>query len=64
MEVARIPDFSPQVARACARLTPKAIQRDLNEIVKTGLIERQHGKVRAKREIILVFLPARASEGS
>ncbi len=63
VDVSSIPDLSPQVARAYARLTPKAMQRDLNEIAKTGLIDRQHGKVRARREIILAFLPARASEG-
>ncbi len=62
VEVSRIPDLSPQVARAYARLTPKAIQRDLNEAAKTGLVERQHGKVRARREIILAFLPARAAQ--
>jgi hypothetical protein len=38
------------------------VERDLNAIEKTGLVERQHGKVRAKRELILAFLPARSRE--
>ena len=61
VEVSKIPDLSPALARAYARLTPKGLQRDLNHVFETGLIERRHGKVRAKREIILAFLPARAA---
>lgn len=41
--------------------TERTLQGDLNAIVKTGLLERRHGKVRARREIILAFLPARAA---
>ena len=61
VEISQIPDLSPAVARAYDRLTSKGLQRDLNLIFETGLIERRHGKVRAKREIILAFLPARAA---
>jgi len=61
VDVPQIPDLSPALARAYARLTPKGLQRDLNHVFETGLIERRHGKVRAKREIILAFLPARAA---
>jgi Fic family protein len=62
VEVSKIPDLNSRLARAYAHLTPKAVQRDLNEIEKTGLVVRTHGRVRAKREIILAFLPARAAE--
>ena len=34
------------------------LQRDLNSIAQMGLIERQHGKVRAMKHIISAFLPA------
>lgn len=61
VEVSSISELTPGLAKAYARLTPKAIQRDLNDIQRTGLVERTHGKVRAKREIILAFLPARAA---
>ena len=62
VEVAKIGDLSPRLARVYARKTERTIQRDLNEIAKLQLIERRHGKVRARREIILAFLPARSQE--
>ncbi len=60
LEVSRLAHLTPQLAAAYARKTERTLQRDLNDILATGLIERTHGKVRAKREMILAFLPARA----
>ena len=62
VDVSKITDLSPRLARAYARKTERTIQRDLNEIAKLHLIERKHGKVRARREIILAFLPARSQD--
>lgn len=61
LEVSRVAQLTPQLAAAYARKTERTLQRDLNDIFATGLIERTHGKVRAKREMILAFLPARAA---
>lgn len=61
VEVSRLNQLTPKLATAYALKTERTLQRDLNDIFRTGLIERVHGKVRAKREIILAFLPARAA---
>ena len=61
VDVSRLARLNPQLAAAYTLKTERTLQRDLNEIHATGLIERTHGKVRAKREIILAFLPARAA---
>jgi Fic family protein len=61
VDVAGLDVLTPELAKAYARKTERTLQRDLNEIARTQLIERQHGKVRACREIILAFLPARAA---
>lgn len=62
VEVSAITELTPRLAKAYAHKTERTVQRDLNEIARLGLIERKHGKVRAKREIILAFLPARSQE--
>lgn len=62
VEVSEIAELTPRLAKAYTHKTERTLQRDLNEIAKLGLIERKHGKVRAKREIILAFLPARSQE--
>jgi Fic family protein len=54
-----IPELTPRLAKAYAVKTPKAIQRDLNELEKLNLVVRDGRKVRANREIILSFLPLR-----
>lgn len=52
-----IPLLSPRVARAYARLTDKTLDRDLAALVEEGLIGRSSSGYRARREIILAFLP-------
>jgi hypothetical protein len=41
----------------------KTVQRDLNALVEMGLIARNGRKVRARREVILAFLPLRRKAG-
>ncbi len=60
VEVSRISQLTPRLAVAYAGTTERVLRFDLSEVEKMGLIERQPGKVRAKREIILAFLPAKA----
>jgi hypothetical protein len=48
------------MAQAYKADKPRLLARDLNAIGPTGLIERVHGKARARREIIQAFLPKRS----
>jgi Fic family protein len=56
---AEIQELTPQLARAYANKTAKTVQRDLNALNEMGLIAREQRRVRAKREVILSFLPLR-----
>jgi len=55
--VAEIPELTPPLAKAYAGKTAKTVQRDLNQLEKMNLITREGRKVRARREVILSFLP-------
>lgn len=58
-ETGRITEMTPRLAKAYAGKTSKTVQRDLNALVELGLIARDGRKVRARREVILAFLPLR-----
>ena len=58
---AELVNISMRIARAYANKTQKTITRDLRELIDRGLIEKTSAGYRAKREIILSFLPPRAS---
>lgn len=60
VQVKDIPDLSPRLARAYADKTEKTLSRDLNELKRMELILRKGRKVKANKDIILAFLPARA----
>jgi predicted transcriptional regulator len=47
------------MAAAYAKKTRKTMVRDVNKLINMGLMERTKDGIRAKREIILAFLPAR-----
>lgn len=55
--VAEIENLSTRLARGYAGKTAKTVQRDLKVLERLGLIERDSRNVRARREIILGFLP-------
>ena len=59
VEVGKVAELTPRLAKAYAGKTSKTVQRDLNELVQMGLITRDGRKLRARREIILAFLPLR-----
>lgn len=54
-----ISTLSNTLARDYATAGERTIGRDLNAIAKLGLIDRRHGQVRAKVEMIQAFLPGR-----
>jgi Fic family protein len=58
-EVGRVSELTPRLAKAYAGKTSKTAQRDLNALVEMGLIVREGRKVRARREVVLAFLPLR-----
>jgi Fic family protein len=62
--LAKLPEISPRLAKAYATRSLKTVHRDVIELEKLGLVGRTPEGVRAKREIILAFLPMRAHNES
>lgn len=59
IRIAKIPEISTRMASAYAKKTRKTMVRDVNKLINMGLFERTNEGIRAKREVILAFLPAR-----
>ena len=59
VDIAKVAELTTRQAKAYAGKSSKTLQRDLNELVHMGLIAREGRKVRAKREVVLAFLPLR-----
>jgi Fic family protein len=55
----RLPSVSPLLAAAYARRSSRVVYRDVAELQRRGLVERTPGGVRARKELILAFLPRR-----
>lgn len=55
-----IPEISARLAREYSKRTIKTLSRDISAVAEMGLIERDGKKVRARKGMILAFLPARA----
>lgn len=53
----RLSLISSRLAQCYARKTDKTLSRDLNALIDEGLLERVQGGYRARKEIILAFLP-------
>lgn len=64
IEVGKVSELTPRLAKAYANKTAKTVQRDLNALVEMGLVVRDGRKVRARREIILAFLPLQNKTGA
>jgi Fic family protein len=64
IQIGEITELTTRLARAYAGKTPKTVQRDINALIKMGLIIRDGRKVKANREVILAFLPlAKKTDG-
>lgn len=59
VDVAGIDLLTPQIAKEYASAGDRMVQRDLNVLARLGLVDRRHGKVRARKELIQAFLPGR-----
>ena len=57
--LSKITDISSRVAARYALKTPKTLSRDIKELMDMGLIKQTSQGIRAKKESILAFLPAR-----
>lgn len=62
--VDEIQDLSPRLAREYASKTTKTLSRDLNALAEMKLVLREGRRVKANRDLILAFLPARSRIGS
>jgi len=60
IDVGKVVELTPRLAKAYAKKTAKTAQRDLNALVKMGLVERKGKRVRARHEVIRQFLPLRS----
>ena len=60
--VDKITEHTPRLAKTYAGISAKTLQRDLAAVEEMELIERKSGSVRARRELILAFLPWRRRE--
>lgn len=56
----KLPEISPRLAAAYARKTRKTLSRDLNMLLKMELVIREKTGYRARKELILAFLPIKA----
>jgi hypothetical protein len=61
--LSKLPEISVRLAAAYAKKTKKTLTRDVATLMKMNLLKRQKTGYVANKELILGFLPARASEG-
>jgi hypothetical protein len=62
--IGKVSELTPRLAKCYAAKSPKTLQRDLAAVEKAGLVERSAAGVRARRELILAFLPWRRNTDS
>lgn len=59
VDVGTVTELTTRLAKAYGSKTAKTAQRDLNTLVEMGLLAKEGRKYRARREVILAFLPLR-----
>lgn len=59
IRISKIPETSTRMAAAYAKKTGKTLVRDVNKLISMGLLERDKRGIRARKDVILAFLPAR-----
>jgi Fic family protein len=55
-----IAELTPRLAKVYARRTDKTLARDLNAVVEMGLVVKEQDRYRARKDIILNYLPIQA----
>jgi Fic family protein len=62
LPLGKLTEISPRIAAAYARKTGKTLSRDLTALLQMNLLQRDNdGKYKARKEVILAFLPPRAN---
>jgi Fic family protein len=61
VELSKITELTPKLAKFYAKKTMRTIQRDVLELESKDLIKRSEAGIRANRELILGFLPVKIS---
>lgn len=56
----KLPELTPRLARLYAQKGAKTVTRDVNELVRSGLVARKPGGIIANFDQIRAFLPMRA----
>jgi len=64
VRLANIGDLSPRLAKAYAGRTTKTLMRDLSSVCRLGLVARSPKGYKARKEIILTFLPPKVGENA
>lgn len=59
--ISNLPEISTRIAQAYAGKTRKTLARDIKALEEMGLVARKGRLVRARKEIIRAFLPAKAA---
>jgi hypothetical protein len=59
VSIDKLPTLTAQLATVYARRSSRVLYRDVTELVRRDLVERTPAGVRAKKELILAFLPWR-----
>jgi Fic family protein len=57
--ISKLSILTPEIAKEYAGKVQRTIARDINALLEMSLIERVRGGVRARKEVILAFLPWR-----
>ena len=60
--LSKLTEVSPRLAAAYSRKTHKTLIRDVRELMDMDLVEHTKDGIRARKEIILAFLPGRIEE--
>ena len=60
--IARIAKLTPELAAEYATLTPRAVARDINALLKAGLLTREGARVVPNIGRLLAFLPPRLAD--
>jgi Fic family protein len=60
ISVSKIPEISVRLAKEYANKTAKTLSRDINALMQINLVIDSERKIKANKDLILAFLPARA----
>ena len=62
VSLSKLPEITPRMTKAYSKRTRRTLLRDVNSLVEMGLIDVNSDGVRARKELILAFLPTTAKD--